>query len=280
MANKFLEKNKERFEEKNASVQNKIFVPIELFQKRADDIIRLNLAETVPMLLKAVKLPVSFSLAPYNSTIYDQGNLGSCTANALSTAYRIQYKIRNSVDYHASRLAIYYYERQIINTIDQDSGAYVTDGLKYIKDNGICSETTWPYVISRFKLQPGRSRNLVEENSHKLTSYSIIPVNSNAITAIKIVLNTNKPVLLAVAIYSSFVTSSVARRGIVPVPNTRRESLLGGHEMTIVEYNDKTNLFTVVNSWGSLWAANGSCFIPYSYISNRNLTYELAYLTL
>jgi hypothetical protein len=76
-------------------------------------------------LLKAVKLPNVVDLRPRMPQLYDQGNLGSCTANALCGA--IWYQVPK---FSPSRLFLYYNERVIGNTVDIDSGAYISDGIK------------------------------------------------------------------------------------------------------------------------------------------------------
>ena len=66
----------------------------------------------------------------------------------------------------------------------------------------------------------------------------------------------------------------------------RRDSLLGGHAVTIVGYNDllkngnTTGYFVVQNSWGTSWGVHGLFYLPYSYVTNKNLTTELSYMIL
>jgi hypothetical protein len=86
-------------------------------------------------------LPVSFSLRDKVPEIYDQGDLGSCTANAFAASYRVL----SSNEFKPSRLWFYFYERlsedpthQISNLTD--SGANVIDGLDYVHQYGVCSE--------------------------------------------------------------------------------------------------------------------------------------------
>jgi len=220
-------------------------------------------------------VPSVLSLDSYRSGfIYDQGPLGSCTANAFCLAKKMQNKIANkNVNFLPSRLFFYYQERVIIDTVNEDSGANVIDGLMYTQSNGICSEALWPYVISKFTVKPPPECD-VEALKYKISNYSVIPIDKNLLTNIKNAIISKKPVLIAVAVYSSFETITVAKTGMVPVPNVGRERLLGGHEMCLIGYDDTKKLFTVANSWGSGWGVRGLCYIPYTYLSNPNLAFE------
>ena len=220
-------------------------------------------------------IPSVLSLDTYRSGfIYDQGQLGSCTANAFCLANKMQNKIANkNVNFLPSRLFFYYQERVIEGSVNEDAGADVIDGLMYVKSYGICSEGSWPYDITKFAVKPPPECD-VEALKYKISSYSVIPINANLLTNIKNAIINKKPVLIAVAVYSSFETITVAKTGMVPLPNIRTEQLLGGHEMCLIGYDDTKKLFTVANSWGSGWGVRGLCYIPYAYLSNPNLAFE------
>jgi C1A family cysteine protease len=65
------------------------------------------------------------------------------------------------------------------------------------------------------------------------------------------------PFSIGVAIYQSFESQSVALSGMVPMPNTRNEQMLGGHAMSVVGYDDGKSCFLVRNSWGHGWGIRG-----------------------
>jgi hypothetical protein len=101
---------------------------------------------------KIIKLPLRIDLRKKCQPILDQGNLGSCTANALVSI--VGYDKKNLF---GSRLFLYYNERMLINTIPDDSGAYLSDGIKILQTYGICQESSWPYDISKFTDKPPNS---------------------------------------------------------------------------------------------------------------------------
>jgi C1A family cysteine protease len=223
-----------------------------------------------------VQLPPVLSLEPYRNFTYDQGDLGSCTANAFCGAYRIMCAIHKvNQSFEPSRLFFYYQERLIEGTPMEDSGADVIDGESYVMENGICSERLCPYIISHFTNEPSKEC-YVEAQTYKIANYAVLDngPQSNILNEIKMAINNDQPVLIAIAIYSSFESPSVAKTGHVPIPDTINEECLGGHEMCLIGYNDETQCFTVMNSWGEQWGNGGLCYIPYGYLGNRDLAQE------
>jgi C1A family cysteine protease len=108
--------------------------------------------------LRAV-LPARVDLRPACPPVYDQGQLGSCTGNAL--AFLVQFdRMKQKLEHSErvpSRLMIYYLERELEGTIDSDAGAQGYDGIKALQQTGACfedGEDGWPYVIQNFRTRP------------------------------------------------------------------------------------------------------------------------------
>ena len=55
----------------------------------------------------AVALPPKVDLRPNCPAVYDQGQLGSCTANAIAGAIEFDQKMQGTVEFMTSRLFIY-----------------------------------------------------------------------------------------------------------------------------------------------------------------------------
>jgi C1A family cysteine protease len=100
-------------------------------------------------------LPPSVDLRSACPPVYDQGQLGSCTANGIAAAIQFdRMKQKLKPDFTPSRLFIYYNERVIEHTVDSDSGAQIRDGIKSVGQQGDCPETEWPYQITKFAAKP------------------------------------------------------------------------------------------------------------------------------
>ena len=51
-----------------------------------------------------------------------------------------------------------------------------------------------------------------------------------------------------------------------------RESMLGGHAVMAVGYDDAKKRFIVRNSWGSRWGLKGYFTMPYAYLQDADLS--------
>src|SRR5262245_42542108 len=101
------------------------------------------------------KLPAKVDLRGKCPTVYDQGQLGSCTANAIGAAIQFdRMKQKRKPNFIPSRLFIYYNERVIEGTVRSDSGAQIRDGIKTVAHDGDCPEKEWPYDIAKFAVKP------------------------------------------------------------------------------------------------------------------------------
>lgn len=211
-----------------------------------------------------LKLPAKIDLRKTCSPVFDQKHLGSCTANALTAAVEFGKKKQKKKVARLSRLFLYYNERVMMNTVLSDSGAYLRDGIKSLNKKGVCPEKEWPYVEAKFSQKPPAECYRSALNN-QIISYSRIPVN---ITSIKGCLAEGYPFAFGFAVYESFMTQKVKQTGIMPLPNISQESLLGGHAVLAVGYNDVKQAVLVRNSWGTGWGILGYFWMPYSYISN------------
>jgi len=219
-----------------------------------------------PYQLTGVSQPDIVDLRQYCSLIEDQGNLGSCTGNAIAGAIELINK-RNNKLLDVSRLFIYYYERMLIGTINYDSGAYIRDGIKACYTYGAPLESLWPYNISKFKTTPA-STAIIDATKRKVTSYQ----KAADFNAVMDAVTSGYPVIIGFSVYSSFETATVARTGIMPYPNVNRERLLGGHAVLIVGYNKNNNTFIVRNSWGTGWGDKGYFYMPFQVIQNTSMS--------
>src|SRR5450631_3658915 len=100
-------------------------------------------------------LPAKVDLHAVFPPVYDQGSLGSCTANALAGAIDFERKKQKLAYLSPSRLFIYYNERALESSVATDSGATLRDGMKTVAAQGACPESMWPYDIAQFATLPG-----------------------------------------------------------------------------------------------------------------------------
>ena len=234
----------------------------------------LKISKIDPSQLNILEIPNNtFRLAPSNIVdmrnkmrpIVDQGNLGSCTANALCC-------LVNYIDpkMNGSRLFLYYNERSIQGTINFDAGAYLHDGVASLIKNGICSEKSWPYIISKYKTKPPNTCYTEASDHQVLTAKNI----NNDLQSMKNALQSGFPFVVGILVYQSFMSATVAKTGMVPMPGPK-DRLLGGHAIACVGYDDNKKVFIMKNSWGTSWGAKGYFYLPYAYLTSKSLTSDL-----
>jgi C1A family cysteine protease len=209
--------------------------------------------------------PDSVDLRRYCSSIENQGNLGSCTGQAVAGAIELLNK-RNGKPTDVSRLFIYYYERLILGTVNYDSGAYIRDGIKATNHYGASLESLWPHDIRKFKQEPITEAK-TDALNRKVTLYERVADFNGCIDA----LSNGYPVIIGFNVYTSFMSATVARTGNMPYPNTKRERLLGGHAVLLVGYDKTKKVFIVRNSWGTAWGIKGYFYMPFNVI-NPNMS--------
>lgn len=224
---------------------------------------------------------------------YDQGNLGSCTANALAFCFAYSAYKQDPIEFKntfmPSRLDIYYQERLHMGKsyVKIDSGANISDCEYVLEKIGVIPENYWMYYDNardkNYHTMPSTASKIKRIKMNTSQMYSV----KQSEAAIKRALNADFPVIFGMGVFDSFTTATVAYTGIVPMPNLETESLLGGHAIVIVGYTED-NYFIVRNSWGVNWGLgfkSGSTYnfdeyggkmrgyfkIPIAYVVNPRL---------
>jgi len=212
-------------------------------------------------------LPPSVDLRPGCPPVYDQGQLGSCTANAIGGAIEYDLKKEGLPDLMPSRLFIYYNERAIEGSIGSDSGAQIRDGVKTVNKQGVCSEDEWPYDPVKFTEQPPATA-YADALANRATSYQRV---ARDLAQYRGCLAAGYPFVFGFTVYDGFESQQVAASGVADLP-AAGERVVGGHAVMAVGYDDSSQRFLVRNSWGTGWGQQGYFTMPYAYLTARGLS--------
>jgi C1A family cysteine protease len=211
--------------------------------------------------------PTKVDLRDQCPAVYDQGALGSCTANAIGGAIEYDQKKQNETLFVPARLFIYWNERNMEGSVGEDAGAQIRDGIKSINSLGVCPETEWPYDISKFTKKPSEGC-YKDALLRKSLEYKRVLQD---VGHMRECLKTKLPFVFGFVVFPSFEDKSVVETGDWggPTEDDLKKGPLGGHAVMAVGYDDDKKAILVRNSWGEEWGDKGYFWLPYDFITNR-----------
>ncbi|MGE5359543.1 MAG: C1 family peptidase [Bacteroidales bacterium] len=204
-------------------------------------------------------VPDRVDLRQYCTAVEDQGQIGSCTANAAVGALEYHLKRRDGDAPDLSRMFVYYNARRMRGRMMIDGGAYIRDAMASVMAFGACREDIWPYDPMLFAMEPS-PQAYEDAVKHEALQYARVDSGQGTIRA----LAKGFPVVFATLIPPRCYEEA-ARTGVIPpcTASERDQPTTGGHAMLIVGYDNIERVFIVRNSWGEGWGDCGYCRIPY-----------------
>jgi len=198
-------------------------------------------------------------------TVYDQGGLGSCMAQALCGAVAISLY---QGDRGPSTLYEYYQTRALMGQVELDEGSTTYHALLALK-NGVCPTLIWPYVERRCKKQPRRGRSARVNCYFQAKTCRLVEATTLAHTVEDITraLDEGRPVVITFPVYDSFYSLSETFVISMPTEDELKRAAKAGHAVVIVGYRPLERLFIVRNSWGKAYADNGHVMFPYDFVT-------------
>lgn len=206
------------------------------------------------------------TLRNFFPSVYDQGNLGSCTANAICGVFQFDEMMRYGMrlrKMNPSRLFLYYNERALHHTESSDSGASLRDGIKCASKYGICLENSWGYDVSKFTEKPPE-HCYEEAKEQKAVQYYAVKQTVDQLTRC---IDHDYAIVFGMVVFESFLDTK--SDGLVSMPDFQKEKILGGHALVITGYDASRSVFEIRNSWGTEWGKEGYGYVPYEYILDR-----------
>jgi C1A family cysteine protease len=233
---------------------------------------KLRLSASKKTQIKSI--PAKIDLRAYCSPVEDQGNLGSCTANAAMGV--LEYYQRRAFSNHinGSRLFTYKTTRNLLGWTG-DTGAFLRTTMASMALFGVAMEKYWPYNISRFEEEPPAFIYAMAQNYQALSYYRLDPPGispDRLLEQIKKHLAAGLPSMFGFTCYSS-LNNAVDGKIPFPKPNERT---VGGHAVVAIGYDDELVIknagistrgaLIIRNSWGTSWGERGYGYLPYEYV--------------
>jgi C1A family cysteine protease len=221
-------------------------------------------------------------LRKWFSPVENQGNLGSCTAQA--GAGIVEYYEKRAFDKHldASRLFLYKTTRNLMQ-VTGDAGGWLRCTMGALVICGVPSEKYWPYNIENFDAEPDAFVYSVANNYCALKYFCHDPMGAkipypDVLASVKKYLEAGIPSMFGFWGFPSFDKSDT--KGGIPYPGDD-ESAEWGHAIVAVGYDDEkkikntnntketTGALLIRNSWGKEWGDKGYGWMPYDYVLNN-----------
>ena len=209
--------------------------------------------------LAASHLPSSVSYWYGMPSVYDQGDMSDCVANATNACVSFFLKKRHNEVVDLSRAATYSQGKLDYEQADfSEPGMYPASALELFQAKGGVLESTFPSTdanVTSTSALPASDWNA----SYEIKTFTEVDNNVNAI---KQALHSAGPVIFAVDWQNSWFVPD--KNNVLPAPDYSA----GGHCILIVGYDDAKQAFMIRNSWGSSWALHGYAWMPYEFVAN------------
>jgi C1A family cysteine protease len=248
---------------------------------------RFNQKDSVKAMVKKVGVAKSsgagigssVNLRDWFPPIEDQGELGSCTANAGVAL--VEYFERRAFGRHidASRLFLYKVTRNLAH-LQGDTGAYLRTTMAAMTLFGVPPTEYWPYEIENFDQEPPAFCYAFAQNYQALQYFRLDTSDTTSdqlLMRIKSFLAAGLPPMFGFTVFSSIWDAESDGKIPFPSPQDRVE---GGHAVVAVGYDDDmqirngdpggiqtTGAFLIRNSWNESWGDGGYGWLPFEYVT-------------
>lgn len=215
------------------------------------------------------RMPARVSMREIRPPALNQGNIGSCCADAVVSATALLGR-RQGLLWEDSSLALYYAVRRRMGDVATDSGCTLAQAILTAQEFGLYPLENWPHDPRLFN--PEEIPDDFEARSSLRRVINWGPL-AHDLTTLRWTLYCGYPLLFGVVAGDAFEKGEAWATGRVEEPS--RSLFRSGHAVLSLGYNDISRHFEILNPWGPTWGNVGLGKIPYSYILNPALCTEI-----
>jgi hypothetical protein len=201
-------------------------------------------------------LPEAVDLSRYMPAVGDQGNQGSCVGWATAYAARAYYaqQIEHRDISAKANIPSPGWIFDIIHIgADCDQGAYIPDALQVLT-SGALSLEQFPYDDTKCPrpLPPARAK----ASDFRIESFEQVwdQQSDTDLDKVKGALAKGNPVVILASLDDAFF--DLSPRNTVWTSDTSKPDA-GGHAVTLVGYDDRSQTFRFINQWSTQWGDQG-----------------------
>jgi C1A family cysteine protease len=233
--------------------------------------------------------PTALELVPFKGPTRDQGNEGSCTGQSGAEKADLDYrqfaggwKDRSIApqDFLASAAFVYKCNLIADGDLGNDAGSSMHQTAITLNQKGAALNTIEPYSDSDYSVPPTAAQ-YANGLLYEMGGYHYLPdLQSMKACLAPSAAGPGHSFIFGITVYESF-ESAWAQAGMMPMPNTATEQVLGGHAQHVIGYDDtiafpdgSTGGLLVQNSWGEGWGisapghTDGGCYwMPYAFVN-------------
>lgn len=200
-------------------------------------------------------------LREFSGPIKDQGEEGSCTGHAFTSAREWMARKYQRTSLILSPQYLYVEELMAEGSFPRDDGAAPRTGCQVLAAKGCCEAALYPYVAG--KLNPPTAEQTQNALKYKTGAYHRIGTLPDFLNCLAD--PTPWPVLIGFTVYDSFLSQQVADTGLMPIPKPG-EQQQGGHEVVCLGYDLGKQRALTQNSWGDSWGERGYFWMPFEVV--------------
>ena len=206
--------------------------------------------------LPVIKLPKKIDYTKNLSPVRDQGDEGTCVSFACTTGMKEYQELIDYKQLVELSPRFVYSECKKIDGQPKEEGTTIRAAMQVLERKGVCLEKFWPY--QPYQKDKPKKGEVVNAKKFCIKTYARI-LN---LKELRLSLVTKGPCVIGIEVFDGIMDT---KTGLVPMPK-KNETVLGGHAICAIGYDDNMKVIKFKNSWSDKWGKKGYGFLPYAYI--------------